>query len=48
MLYRNCEKCARITKHDYNTKLCLAYDKEQEIEDALESYRQDSKDGATW
>jgi len=40
MLYRNCGKCARITKHDYNT--------EQEIEEALEQHRQESKEGATW
>lgn len=48
MLYKACGKCARITKHDYNTMLCLEHDKEEAIEQALEQYRQESKEGATW
>ena len=48
MLYRNCGKCARITKHNIVSLLCMVHDTEQEIEEALEQYRQESKESATW
>jgi len=48
MLYRNCGKCARITKHNIVSLLCMVHDTEQTLEDALEKYRQDTKYGAKW
>jgi len=52
MLYRNCKTCDRITKHNLVTMLCVntearhEQEKEEAIRQALERYRQDSKEGA--
>ena len=58
MLWRNCVKCDRVTKHDINTRECMedSRDKlqqilstfEEQIDNALTQYKERTREGATW